>query len=177
MGVVSAESAPPISVNVQDDSQVLLLHDRVLGRRLVLHAGLRYLLIVTLVAGTLFGKYVAGIVDLEVGYCLWLAGVMTVVNTFILAIARGTHPENAPGRSHRILAVLMHFTIAFDFVCLTFLLWIVGGARSPLKAFYLVHVFLASVLVSPRAAYGHALFGFALLTGLVLGQYYGLRRE
>jgi signal transduction histidine kinase len=170
--VVSVENAPAVPLNGQDKSQVLLLHDRVLGRRLMLHAGLRYLLIVTLVAGTLFGKYVAGIVDLEIGYCLWLAAVMTVINTIVLIAVRAIHPENAPGRSHRILAGLMHFTIAFDFVCLTFLLWVVGGAQSPLKAFYLVHVFLASVLVSPRAAYGHALFGFALLAGLVLGQYY-----
>jgi signal transduction histidine kinase len=67
----------------------------------------------------------------------------------------------------------MHITICLDLIFLTFLLWIAGGAKSPIKVFYLIHVFLAALLLGPHAAYGHALFGFTLLSGLVLGQWWG----
>jgi signal transduction histidine kinase len=56
---------------------------------------------------------------------------------------------------------------------LTFAIWLVGGAESPFLAFYLLHAILASVLLSRRAAYGHALLGYLLLAGLVLGEWSG----
>jgi len=57
---------------------------------------------------------------------------------------------------------------------LTYGIWHVGGARSPFLAFYLLHAILASVLLSRMAAYGHAAVGYVLLTGLVLGEWYGV---
>ena len=57
---------------------------------------------------------------------------------------------------------------------LTYATWLVGGAQSPFLAFYLLHAILASVLLSRRAAYGHATLGYLLLAGLVLGEWLGL---
>jgi len=73
---------------------------------------------------------------------------------------------------HRLLAGLMHTTIFMDFIFLTILLWLVGGANSPFKAFYLIHVILASLLLSPRSACAHALLGFTMFTVLVVAQWF-----
>ena len=156
------------------DSVVRLLHDRVLGRRLFVHAALRYALISLLLSGAVIGRYVAGITDLQITYCAGLVAAMVVWNTAIFILALPFRNSQRPILPHRLLTGLMHSTICMDFLFLTVLLWIVGGAKSPLKAFYLVHVFLAALLLGPRVAYGHALFGFSLLAGLILGQWWGL---
>ena len=57
---------------------------------------------------------------------------------------------------------------------LTFAIWLVGGGKSPFLAFYLLHAILASVLLSRRAAYGHAAVGYLFLAGLVLGEWSGV---
>lgn len=155
------------------DAVVRLLHDRILGRRLYVHAVLRFALTGVLLSGAMFARYVGGITDLRIGLCTGLVVTMVVWNTWIFIVASPYRDTQRPTPPHRRLTGLMHATICLDLVFLTFLLWIAGGAKSPIKVFYLIHVFLAALLLGPHAAYGHALFGFALLSGLVLGQWWG----
>jgi len=155
------------------EAVVRLLHDRVLGRRLFVHAALRYLLAGLLIGGALIGRYAAGVADLQIGFCATLAAAMILWNTVIFFLALPYRKSEGQVLPHRLLSGLMHATICADFLFLTFLIWIVGGAKSPLKAFYLVHIFLAALLLGHRTAYAHALFGFSLLAALVLGQWWG----
>ena len=60
--------------------------------------------------------------------------------------------------------------LALDFLALTALVWLMGGARSPFLAFYLLHVILAAVLLSPREAAVSTITAYGLLAGLVIGE-------
>jgi len=68
----------------------------------------------------------------------------------------------------------MHVTIALDFLSLTVAVWLMGGARSPFLAFYLLHVILAAVLLSPREAAISTIVAYGLLAGMVIGEWSGL---
>ncbi|MFN2175015.1 MAG: hypothetical protein ACK2U3_03590, partial [Anaerolineales bacterium] len=46
-----------------------------------------------------------------------------------------------------------------------------SGEKS--QAFFIFHVIMASVMLAPKRAYCHTLFGYLLLSGLVVGTWQG----
>jgi len=164
---------PPQGSTRIEGAYSLLLHNRLLGKRLYIHAWVRFLVAACIVGGAWFAEHVVGIVQLNVQALQLLGVVLGVYNAVVfLLVRRYQTPERAVG-SGRLLTGLMHFTIAVDFVFLTVALWLVGGTKSPFKAFYCLHVIIACFMLSPWAACGHALFGYLLLSGLVVGQWQG----
>lgn len=168
----ASRQADPRGVADGDDGWVVLFHDRLLGTRLYIHSLARFLIVVTIVTGTLFARYIVGIADLPVPPFVLLAVLLGLYNVPVFVVAHRHHDQEDGPPPHRLLARLMHTTIFVDFLFLTALLWLVGGANSPFKAFYLIHVILASLLLSPRAACVHALLGYAMFTLLVAGQWF-----
>jgi signal transduction histidine kinase len=71
-------------------------------------------------------------------------------------------------------SLLANAQVAVDWLALTFLLHYTGGIESPLSPFYLLHVVMACVLLSPRAAFARATLAWALLAGLAGLEYAGL---
>lgn len=155
-----------------DDGWVVLFHDRLLGTRLYIHSLARFFIVFTILAGTLFARNVVGISDLPAPPFVLLAMLLGSYNVPVFVVARKYHDQSGGPPPHRLLAGLMHTTIFVDFLFLTVLLWLVGGANSPFKAFYLIHVILASLLLSPRSACVHALLGYSMFTLLVAGQWF-----
>ena len=156
-----------------DDAHQLLLHEQLLSERLFLYSLARYAVVGAIFLGALFARKVIGVEGLDLGGLHILAGVLGAYNTFIFVFAyRNRRRECTPARA-RLCAGITHATIVVDFIALTAALWLVGGARSPFQAFYLLHVIIASVLLSRLAACLHALFGYLLLTGLVLAEWTG----
>ena len=169
-----SETSEVLTVGARSGAHSLLLHNRLLGRRLYIQAIVRFCVAAGIVVGALGAKHVAGIEGLDVPSLLILAFLLALFNVGAFAATRRYQDLERAAASYRFLQGLMHLTISVDFLFLTVGLWLVGGAKSPFQSFYLVHVILAAILLSPRSAFLHALFGYALLTGLVLGEWWGV---
>jgi len=157
-------------VSARDGGLALLWHHLLLGERLYLSAWIRFLVVGAIVAGCFFATHVVGIRGLDIPRLLACSGVLAVYNVVVFWLLRGRRQPEEAARSYRCLAALSHGTITLDFLVLTYLIWLVGGAESPFLAFYLLHVILGAILLSRRAAYAHAAFGYCLLAGLVVGE-------
>jgi signal transduction histidine kinase len=61
-----------------------------------------------------------------------------------------------------------------DWGALILLVYLTGGVGSPLLFFFVFHAIIASILLPPRAAYGHAVGGIVLVTLLAVLEYTGV---
>ncbi len=61
--------------------------------------------------------------------------------------------------------------IVSDLVLLTALLHYSGGVENPFSVFFVFHMVLASILLSPLASYLHATFAIALFGGMATAEY------
>ncbi|HUT24183.1 MAG TPA: HAMP domain-containing sensor histidine kinase [Sumerlaeia bacterium] len=155
----------------EQSTTVLNLH---IEERLHGFALVRFLVIGAIAGGAILAREVVGIEDLDVGAFWILAGVMCAGNTAVFLTVRPYRKSRArAARAQLFLVGVLHFTIALDFLCLTVALWLVGGPKSPFQAFFVFHVIIASVLMSVRATFAHALVGYLLLAGLTIGMWRG----
>jgi signal transduction histidine kinase len=69
---------------------------------------------------------------------------------------------------------LANSQVAADWLALTFLLHWTGGIESPLAPVYILHIVVACVLLSPRAAFAQATVASLLLVSLAVLEYGGL---
>ena len=152
----------------------LLFHEQLVGRRLYVNSQVRFLVAAGIVAGAFLARRVLGIAELDVPGLLILAVLLAVFNVGVFLYGRRHRTIERRVPEYRHLVGVMHLSIAVDFVFLTVAVWFAGGAKSPFLAFYLLHVILAAAFLSPKAACGHALWGYALLSGLLLGQWRGM---
>lgn len=104
-----------------------------------------------------------------------LAGIAGLIALYNAALEgwRARLRKRAPDHlaAHNLLANLQ---VAADWLALTLLLHWTGGIESPLSPLYLLHVVVACVLLSPRAAYLQATLASLLLAGLAALEYSGL---
>lgn len=150
------------------------LTHQLLGARLYLHTLVRVGMALALVVGAFVGRDFVGITDLDVRAFLVLAGLILVYDGVAWLLIRRFRSPGEAVLHYRLLQHLMHLTIALDFLALTALVWLMGGARSPFLAFYLLHVILAAVLLSPREAAISTIAAYGLLAGLVIGEWAGV---
>jgi signal transduction histidine kinase len=161
-------------VALPDEGGDVLWHSLLLGERLHLFARLRLLAAAGILVGGLFATYVVGVQGLDV---LALAGCAAFLTVYDLVVFRSVEPYRTPDQAvngYQRLVLIAHATIVVDYLVLTCAIWLVGGSQSPFLAFYLLHATLASVLLSRRSAFAHALLGYALLASLVIGEWSGL---
>jgi len=158
--------------------QSILVHRLRLAERLYAFIMIRFAVVFAIVAGALIAERTLGIRHLDVAGLTIVALALLAANLVAFAVVAPFHgkPERAQ-QAEKLLVAVLHIMIAFDFLCLTIALWLVGGARSSFQVFFIFHVIIASVLLSPRAAYGYALFAYVLFAGLVLGIYSGVLPE
>ncbi len=172
---------------------MVLTHSLLLEERLYLFSRLRFFAAAGILIGGVFATYVVGIRGLDLRA---LAGTAAFLAAYNILIFLGVRPHGSVQRAageesgrggltcfasgsgdekagYRRLTCIAHVSILLDYLVLTYAIWLVGGAQSPFLAFYLLHAILASVLLSRRAAYGHAAVGYLLLAGLVLGEWSG----
>ena len=150
------------------------LTHQLLGARLYLHTLVRVGMAVALVVAAFVGRDFVGITDLDVRAFLVLAGLILAYDGVAWLLIRRFRSPGEAVLHYRLLQHLMHLTIALDFLALTALVWLMGGARSPFLAFYLLHVILSAVLLSPREAAISTITAYGLLAGLVIGEWAGV---
>ena len=155
-------------------AEPLLLHKQLMGKRLYVNSQVRFLVSLGIVVGAFVAHDLLDVAELNVAGLLILAGTLAIFNVGVFLYARRHRFIERRAPEYRRLAGTMHLSIAVDFMFLTVAVWLAGGAKSPFLVFYLLHVILAAASLSPRAACGHALFGYGLLSGLVVGQWSGV---
>lgn len=157
-----------------DDDQPLFGRSMHLGDRVHTFVVIRFFAAVAVILGALFAEFIVGIGNLNVLGLVALAVVLFFCNTITYLITRRYHGDYERANLKRqFLVLVMDITIAIDFLCLTAAIWLVGGSQSPFQAFFIFHVIIASVLLSPRATFAYVLFGYALFAGLVIGTWHG----
>jgi signal transduction histidine kinase len=156
------------------EQHLILTHSLLLGERLYLFARLRFLAAAGILVGSFFATYVVGIRGLDLSALALAAIFLAAYNVGIFLFVRRRVDDLGEVQKERRLVSVAHVSILLDYLVLTFCIWRVGGAQSPFLTFYLLHAILASVLLSRRAAYAHALVGYVLLACLVLGEWSGL---
>jgi signal transduction histidine kinase len=114
--------------------------------------------------------------------------VLTVVATR-LKRAQLPEAERPPGAiSHAVLrllwgmqldreapeaAALANIQISIDLFLLAVLLHFSGGIENPFIIFFIFHIIIASILLSPRATYMQATLGFVLISAVSFGECFG----
>lgn len=152
----------------------VLTHERLLGRRLLLHIRARFIVVPLIVTGALVGRHAVGIDQLNVGALAAVAVVVAAYNVVILKLASPRRDPERAAEHRAVLRALFRASMVLDFVALTATVWLLGGARSPFLSFYLFHVVITSLLLSRRTALLAAGLASVLLAGLVLGEYWRL---
>ena len=150
-----------------------LTHYRLIGSRLQLHTYARYGVGLLILLGTLLAERTFGIRGIATTVLLITTGVIFAYNSIGLLLLGSLRSAEQEPPAQRRLFTVMYVTIALDYICLTMVVWAVGGSRSPFLAFYLLHVIVSCVLLSRRAAITSSVLAFLLLASLVLGEWSG----
>ena len=74
----------------------------------------------------------------------------------------------------RPLRLLTNFQISTDFVVLTLLLHFSGGIENPFIVYFIFHIIMASIVLSPRESYLQAGFAWSLVIVLAIFEYLGI---
>ena len=149
-----------------------LFEERLLAERLYLQSIVRFFVVAGIVAGAYFARHLVGIEGLDAEGLVLLAVALCVFNLGAFVAARQFRGSTLTPANYGLMLSIMHATIAVDIMFITIALWFVGGAKSPFQSFYLLHLMLASVLLSRRAAVIHALSAYLQFSVLVLGQWF-----
>jgi len=171
---MTSHDTPQQSDAPTDPPGSLPTHYALLGSRLYLHTYIRLFVVVTIIVGALVAQYLVGIEDLKERYLYALAGIIAIYNAGAWLIARHHRQLQRTPAGYRRLAAVMYVAVVADFLSLTVATWLVGGTRSPFLVFYLVHAMLSCVLLSRPVAITFSALAYALLTGLVLGESFGI---
>ena len=150
-----------------------LTHARLLGARLHIHVYVRYAAAAAIVSGTLLAERLFGVRNLDVTLLLSTAFFIAAYNSAALLL---TLPHRTPERAFAARLLLLgvtYGTILLDYLCLTIVIWALGGSRSPFLAFYLLHVVVSCMLLPRRAAVTSSLLAYLLLVALVVGEWTG----
>lgn len=154
---------------------VELPHERLLARQMRVHGRLRYSVAALICGGAAFARWVVGIGNLHLGALVAVAVTIAVINTaVVVAVGHLAHQVKDALRTRRQLLQLRHATMVTDYLALAILIELVGGARSPFMAVFLLHIVLGSVMVSRVAAWLYTAFAMSLMTLLVAGEVGGI---
>src|SRR5574340_712413 len=69
---------------------------------------------------------------------------------------------------------MTYWQIGLDYVLISALVGYTGGIESPVIFYFIFHVIIAAILLSPRTTYFYATFAILLLAAITAEEYYGL---
>lgn len=147
---------------------------QLIGRSFYVYTRVRNFVAAALVAAALFAHYVLELREIDARRLTALAGGIALYNLVAWAFFRRYRDPEAEAEAFPRLLAVTYGAVLLDFLALTAALWLVGGARSPFTAFYLLHLIVACILLSRRAALLLTAVAFALFGGLVLVEWTGI---
>jgi signal transduction histidine kinase len=109
-------------------------------------------------------------------YSLYMvAGSFLLLNALHYILLRKAGRDRDRDRElFRSLRWLINFQVSSDFLVLTLLLHFSGGIENPFLVYFLFHMIMASIVLSPAESYLQAGFAWALVIMLVLLEYKGI---
>lgn len=143
--------------------EAALSYRELLGRRLELNARIRFVVGSALVVGPWVGVLL-GALEVWGARLLSAAGavlVLTNIYTFVQA-SRHLDPE-VSSREHEKLRRLVTIAVAGDYVVLALSVALLGGVRSPVTAFYLLHVVVGNITLLRDAAIRISVLAYVLI--------------
>jgi signal transduction histidine kinase len=93
----------------------------------------------------------------------------SAVSHAVLRLLWGMHLDREAPEA----AALANIQISIDLFLLAVLLHFSGGIENPFIIFFIFHIIIASILLSPRATYMQATLGFALISAVSLAECLG----
>jgi signal transduction histidine kinase len=147
---------------------------QLIGGSFYVYTQVRTLVAAGLVAAALFARHVLDLREIDAGRLSALAAFIALYNLAAWAFFRRYRNPDAPAQVVPRLLAVTYGAVVLDFLALTGALWLVGGARSPFTAFYLLHVIVSCILLSRRAALVLTACAYSLLVALVLVEWTGL---
>ncbi len=171
-GAALADAAP--APGEEETLDGALPYRRLLARQLGVHCRLRFGVVGLIVVGVLVAKLVVGVAGLPVDELLGTAFGLALFNLGVRAGIQWLPRQLPDARAQAWLLALRHTTIVVDYLTLTFLVYLIGGARSPFLPAFLLHIVLGSVMVSRTAAFVYALLAVTLVNATVFGELAGV---
>jgi signal transduction histidine kinase len=140
-----------------------LSHRELLARRLVVNSRIRFVVAVFLVLGPV-GAVVLDLLDPTRALILGVMGVLLLFyNSAFYAHARRHESPEASEAAFPQLRVMMLTAVLVDYLVLAVIVALFGGVRSPLTAFYLLHVVLSCLMLARRMAITFTAVAFLLI--------------
>ena len=110
-------------------------------------------------------------IKLEVAPLFIIAGILFFYNSVFFWYARRLESRSVEQVSLREVNRFANLQICVDLVVLTFLLHYSGGVENPLSLFFIFHMIIASILLSPLASYLQATLAVVLFATMALAEY------
>lgn len=134
---------------------------------------LRWLAVVgTLLTIVVVNSYLPGM--LLQGPLVATTTAIALYNVFFLLYARQLHARESTSLRLRQSTIFVCVQIALDLIALTTLLHFAGGVENPFALFFIFHMIIASILLSPTASFLVALLASSLFATMAFLEYRGL---
>jgi signal transduction histidine kinase len=111
---------------------------------------------------------------LPVIHLLALSAAIAVYNIVFYVYAHEIRSWTDQEKKLRCATILVHAQILLDLACLTLLLHYSGGVESPFSTYFVLHIILASILLSRLASFLYATLATIMYAAMVLAEYAGL---
>ncbi|MBW1713143.1 MAG: GAF domain-containing sensor histidine kinase [Deltaproteobacteria bacterium] len=122
------------------------------------------------VGAGLVGLAVAHFLDLQLPLLPLGLVVLFIFLCNIAFFVFGKRLESLPTTEVQPYQVFAHVQISLDLLALYLLTFLTGGLASPLLIFFIFHIVLAGILLSPVSCYVYAILVLAALGGLIVWQ-------
>lgn len=143
--------------------EAALSYREILGRRLLLNSRLRFGVGGALLVGPWVGV-ATGVVDARPATLLSVAAALLLAFNVLLFLRVRAYVDLHPsGRSYDQLRLLVYAAVGADYLMLALAVSLLGGVRSPVTVFYLLHVVLGNILLTRDAAITVSVVAYLLI--------------
>jgi len=155
-------------------TELTLSHRELLGRRLLLNSLARFLVSLIFLVGALLAMAV-DFLEADPAFNVVILGlIIALYNVPIFFLARRYQAPEASAVSYPRVRAVMYVAIVADYLALAVLVAIMGGARSPFLAFYLLHVTLSCIMLPRWAAVAFTALAYVLIGAQVGMEWAGI---
>lgn len=157
--------------------EAALSYRELLGPRLELNSRIRFVVAGALVAG----PWLAVLGSALQAWGAWLlsgsGALLLATNTYTFVEARRYLDPEASSREHERLRRLVYVAIVLDWAVLALAVALLGGIRSPVTAFYLLHVVVANITLLRDAAVRISVLAYVLICAQAYAEMVGWAPE
>jgi len=153
--------------------EAALSYRELLGRRLVLNSRVRFVVGGSLLVGPWLGLATGGLEPWAIPVLSGAAALLLALNAVLFREARAHADPGTSAAAYERLRRLVYITVGADYLVLALAVALLGGVRSPVMAFYLLHVVLGNMLLTRDTAITVSVVAYLLICGQAYGEVAG----